>query len=136
MTGDFEQGLLLSASSAFICTGLHNHCVCVHGIIGMVWMVMAGCAGWRGREATNLGHVEGQWPEPGSSGWTPDLHSRISCQLMAWFSDRGGVDWGTYQDHGLGRGQIGFADRDLKHGGGGQRRKIYIIGEGRGIDLI
>lgn len=48
----------------------------------------------------------------------------------------GVVDWGAYQDHGLGRGQIMFADRNLKHGGGGERRRIYIIGEGRGIDLM
>lgn len=31
----------------------------------------------RGMTITNLGHVERQWPKPGSSGWAPDLFMGI-----------------------------------------------------------
>lgn len=37
--------------------------------------------GGRGMAVTNLGHVEGQWPKPSSSGWTPDLFISILSAL-------------------------------------------------------
>lgn len=78
---------------------------------------------------TNLRHVERQWPKPSSSGWTPDLFMSILSALAQATIRTACVRIDPYQDHGLGRGQVGlFANWNLKHGEGWRIKSIFIKG--------